>query len=485
MGADRAFKQILGCAVLLIIICVVSRLTIDNSYTVYIPMPLSEQEKSSKEDLTIEVAEPSVAGYQDPRLKGGYLRVPIKPGQAGETLITIRDVKGNNIGSRMLRVGPLGTVYDVSAGGFTGDRTVLIAIPVFCFLVCAIMLWHFFQAKGPSFYRYATIHYAGFSLFALICGVVILIAAIRHFVNPRRYTIFVTYRAIRSMSRQFVMLTMPLMVAFAISLIVCNIALLRYEKPRLQNVLGILIGALLIAGEAFGWYLFTRSYTISEMMGRMLETAQNTYAVVFAYFECMLVGSVICGVMAAKRRVSLDRDFIVILGCWFRKDGSLPPLLKGRVDRAIAFWRQQKEESGREAIMIPSGGQGPDECMPEAQAMRRYLLEQGIPEDRIIPEEHSANTYQNMSFSGEIIREQEPEGKVVFATTNYHVFRSGIWAGLAGLPAEGIGSRTKWWFWPNAFMREVIGLFANRWKQELLFLILLVAFFGTLSVLLW
>jgi hypothetical protein len=123
--------------------------------------------------------------------------------------------------------------------------------------------------------------------------------------------------------------------------------------------------------------------------------------------------------------------------------------------------------------------------MPEAQAMRRYLLEQGIPEDRIIPEEHSANTYQNMSFSGEIIREQEPEGKVVFATTNYHVFRSGIWAGLAGLPAEGIGSRTKWWFWPNAFMREVIGLFANRWKQELLFLILLVAFFGTLSVLLW
>ena len=57
-------------------------------------------------------------------------------------------------------------------------------------------------------------------------------------------------------------------------------------------------------------------------------------------------------------------------------------------------------------------------------------------------------------------------------------------SGLAGLPAEGIGSSTKWWFWPNAFMREVIGLFKNRWKQELVFLILLLAFFGTLSIVL-
>ena len=89
-----------------------------------------------------------------------------------------------------------------------------------------------------------------------------------------------------------------------------------------------------------------------------------------------------------------------------------------------------------------------------------------------------------MEFSGRIVRRIKPGGKVIYATTNYHVFRSGVWAGLAGLPAEGIGSSTKWWFWPNAFMREVIGLFKNRWKQELVFLILLLAFFGTLSIVL-
>ena len=55
---------------------------------------------------------------------------------------------------------------------------------------------------------------------------------------------------------------------------------------------------------------------------------------------------------------------------------------------------------------------------------------------------------------------------------------------MAGLPAEGIGSRTKWWFWPNAFMRETIALLQKRWKQEILLLAVLLVYFGTLSMLL-
>ena len=59
-----------------------------------------------------------------------------------------------------------------------------------------------------------------------------------------------------------------------------------------------------------------------------------------------------------------------------------------------------------------------------------------------------------------------------------------IGGGQAGLSAEGLGSRTKWWFWPNAFMRETAGLMQKRWKQELLFLFLLIVFFGVLSMIL-
>jgi uncharacterized SAM-binding protein YcdF (DUF218 family) len=174
-------------------------------------------------------------------------------------------------------------------------------------------------------------------------------------------------------------------------------------------------------------------------------------------------------------------DYILILGCGFRKDGTLPPLLRGRVDRAIAFWKDQKEK-GKTAILVPSGGQGPDEVMPEAEAMRRYLAAEGIPEEYILPEKESKNTYENMFFSKKLIENEDPEARVIYSTTNYHVFRSGVWASLAGLKAEGIGSKTKWWYWPNAFMRECIGLLANRWKQELVFLVLLLILFGAISL---
>ena len=197
----------------------------------------------------------------------------------------------------------------------------------------------------------------------------------------------------------------------------------------------------------------------------------------------MLMGAVVCGLLAARHRPAPDKDFIIILGCWFRKDGTLPPLLRGRVDKALEFWRGQKKKTGREARFIPSGGQGENETMPEAEAIRQYLLQEGIDDRLILKEDASKNTWQNMTNSKGIIQETGG-GKTIFATTNYHVFRSGLWARQAGLNAEGIGSKTKWWFWPNAFMRETVGLMKKRWKQEILFLIVLIVFFGVLSLIL-
>jgi hypothetical protein len=60
-----------------------------------------------------------------------------------------------------------------------------------------------------------------------------------------------------------------------------------------------------------------------------------------------------------------------------------------------------------------------------------------------------------------------------------------VWASQAGLKAEGIGGKTRWWFWPNAFIRECVGLLQRRWKQEVLFLLLLIVFFGGLSMMLY
>ena len=471
----RAGKQIAVSALLLILFCVLCRFFLFNTFHVYIPL----EENTSAEAPDLAAEEPSVARLGTPVRRGGYVKVPVIPGQRGETDL----LEGNSGRIRsVLKVGRLSTVYDYVTGDFTGDSAVLIAVTLFWLLTGAIMLWHFLRAKGPAFYSYATIYYAGFFLFALSSGIVMAQVTIRHLLQPAVYHMNSALDTISGVSARFMMITSPLMLLFAGAMAVSNIALLRHERPRPQNVLGLGVSLLLALGEVLGWFLFTRDFMGSEWEGRLFDTLVNTYATVFVYCQCMLAGAAVCGVKAARHEPERDKDFIVILGCWFRPDGSLPPLLKGRADRAVAFWEQQKAETGREAVFIPTGGQGRDEPMPEGEAIRRYLLSRDIPDRLILPETRAENTFQNMAFSGDIIRETLPEGKTVFATTNYHVFRSGVWAAQAGLPAEGIGSRTKWWFWPNAFMRETAGLLQRRWRQELALLAALLVFFGLLSM---
>ena len=133
-------------------------------------------------------------------------------------------------------------------------------------------------------------------------------------------------------------------------------------------------------------------------------------------------------------------------------------LLKGRADKAIEFGKMQKENSGKEIIYIPSGGKGNDEVISEAEAIRNYLLEQGISKDNIIIENKSTSTKENMKFSKEKINNIKKDSKIIFSTTNYHVFRSGVIANNEGIECEGIGSKTKWYFYTNSLLRE---FFAN------------------------
>ena len=167
---------------------------------------------------------------------------------------------------------------------------------------------------------------------------------------------------------------------------------------------------------------------------------------------------------------------MLILGCAIRKDGTLYPLLKGRADRAIAFYHRQKEATGKTPVLVPSGGQGGDEVIAEGEAVRRYLLSQGIPESDILAETQSANTLENMKCSKALIDAQKPGASVIFSTTNYHVFRSGILANDAGLQADGIASKTRWYFWPNAQIREYVGLLVRSRGLHTVLLALLVVF---------
>ena len=187
---------------------------------------------------------------------------------------------------------------------------------------------------------------------------------------------------------------------------------------------------------------------------------------VLCYFYCLTLATLYCNIMAARHKPKFDKDFVIVLGSRIRKDGTLTPILKARVDKAIEFAKEQIESTNKNIIFIPSGGKGQDEIIPEAEAMKNYLIENGVEEKNIIIENQSTNTFQNMKYSKQKIDEINKNGKIIFSTTNYHVFRSGVIANNEGIDCEGIGSKTKWYFYTNALIREFIAnLFSEKLKH--------------------
>lgn len=252
------------------------------------------------------------------------------------------------------------------------------------------------------------------------------------------------------------------MILVSLLLGISNVALIRHEGFRLHNALALLIAVLYVGGTVVVYGIIDR-LTMNVLGKDPLLVVFGTVFPLFlllmlCYFECIFAGSAILGWIAAKRIPKYDKDFIIILGCSIDKRGGLLPLLKGRVNRAVRFAWDQERSTGKPLKYVPSGGQGPGEIMSEGSAMELYLLTHGAEEDEVFPEKKSRNTLENFRESLKIIRTMVPEPKVAFATTNYHILRSGILARKAGIDAEGIAGDTKWYFWPNGFIREFFGI---------------------------
>lgn len=358
------------------------------------------------------------------------------------------------------------------------DARVIEAVLVVYFAALIVMLVRaFFGQIRYNPYSYNTIIYVGFALFALSVLAVHIWLLGHMLADPDNYTTYMIIGVLAGSAEFYMFLSFPFLAVFSAALCISNISLIRHEGRRLVNLLGIALSFLIIGGAVFLYrFDFYATGSLFEVM--MHNLVANSFSAVYLYFECMLIGTIAANIIAVRYEPEKDKDFMIILGCGIRKDGTPTPLLRGRCDRALAFYRRQKEETGRELTFVVSGGQGPHEVTTESSCMRNYLLSQGIPEERIVEENRSTDTLENMRFSKEIIGKINPAGKVAFSTTNYHIFRSGICARRVKMRAVGIGARTKWYFWPNAAVREFVGLLAeHRGKQAFIMVGLLAVYF--------
>lgn len=249
-----------------------------------------------------------------------------------------------------------------------------------------------------------------------------------------------------------------------------GVVMIRREGRQPAHLLSLALGVVILIGEAATAAIVIRYSTTTTLDGTFWRSgwfvAGSLVSVTVIYgsmaFLIFLIYTVFLQIIPRKR----DFDYVIIHGAGLLHGDQLSKLLRDRVDKAIRVYRKDPTPPK----LIPSGGKGGDETISEAEAMRRYLVQQGIPESDILMEDRSATTLENLRFSKQILDGREGRKYTALVTSNYHVYRALRYCRRIGLHCTGIGSRVAFYYWPSALIREFIAIHTEK-KHALLFVL--------------
>jgi len=140
-------------------------------------------------------------------------------------------------------------------------------------------------------------------------------------------------------------------------------------------------------------------------------------------------------------------DYIIVLGAQVREDGPSAVTLY-RLQAALDYLNNNPD-----TIAITSGGQGDNEPAPEGDVMKEWLISHGIDEERVISENQSKNTIENVINSSAYLNKETDHVGIV--TNNFHVYRGTQLAKHAGYKyVYGISAYSTPFYLPNNMYRE-------------------------------
>ena len=256
-----------------------------------------------------------------------------------------------------------------------------------------------------------------------------------------------------------VIITAAVLLLVPVFLVHNGIVMYKREGHSLANMLSLLFGIVIGAGEIATIYILltgtttelAKKYAAVNMVSRVISLSVIYVSVSFLIF---MFYSVFLMIIPRRR----DFDYVIIHGAGLIDGSRVSKLLAERVDKAIEVYRKDPTPP----ILIPSGGRGSDELMPEAAAMAVYLRENGIPDGKIIMEDKSTTTFENLKYSKKILDEQEGRKYTALVTSNYHVYRALRYCRKIGLECTGIGSHVAMYYWPSALIREYVAVHAEK-----------------------
>ena len=167
---------------------------------------------------------------------------------------------------------------------------------------------------------------------------------------------------------------------------------------------------------------------------------------------CCVIGYLCIRERSVLTTVPQDNQFnaIIVLGAQVKADGSLSVQLEWRLDAAYEAYQQKA------VPVVVCGAKGKDEPLPEAVAMKNYLIAKGIPENSIFQDPDSFNTKQNLMNAAKLLGQDHSKKKVLIVTSDYHVPRALALAKDIGFEACGLGSPCKPEYWLKNHTREAL-----------------------------
>lgn len=260
-----------------------------------------------------------------------------------------------------------------------------------------------------------------------------------------------------------VLFSLPILVT---ALLLNGLVMVQKEARTLGNMLSLLVGILiLVMVWSFQWLFGVE--TPSPILGWVWIGA----ALVLSYFAVAFVVFLVASALYRMVPVTVNPKYGIILGARLI-DGKVPTLLGSRLDKGIELM-ENFEAQGQKMILIPTGGQGKDEIIPEGVGMAEYLYEKGVPPTRVIVEDKAVNTHQNLVLSRELM--ESPNSRCIVVTNDFHVFRTAMLARKIGLKTYVYGSKTKFYYLPSAVIREFLAILVQYKWLNLLVMGVLVA----------
>lgn len=167
-------------------------------------------------------------------------------------------------------------------------------------------------------------------------------------------------------------------------------------------------------------------------------------------------------IITYPKKSQRNADYLIVLGAGLTNGKEVSLTLKDRLDAAITCINKFENDG----YVVVSGGCGQDEEISEAEAMKNYLVDKGIPEDKILLEDKSTTTLENLKFSKKTIEKHSgksvEKSTVKVVTTDFHALRSSILANKNGYNnIEVYSSDTIGYLIPIFYLRESLAVVKN------------------------